>query len=399
MKKISFLIAIMIPLFFSSLLLITNASTKTEWKSYSNIATNKEWTITFNQNIAASSIANNVYIVTTTNKKIAVTTTVSGKKLKVKPTTKLTNGTSYKLVVTDKLKSTKGKVINQEIIIPFTTIKNTEATSATSNTPSSVKTFASEYDLLWKMPSANYKAFHLVGTKNSNTVGGYETRTGQTVFGIKVGSSRDTVKAKYGAPLKGISKNNTKYTQSYTDKYNQETSGTYLIDNQYVTFFYDAHKKYKVRSVTWVSAATEMSKPGFFATQSTQLRDGLENLMVELINQARVAEGLKPLQYTPKYNPVARQHSASMADSNFFGHVDLNGLRGGDRMRKGGVTYNWWGENLAYGQYSAIYAHEALMNSLGHRENILRNEFTHVFVGVDFNSKNQPYFTMNFYSL
>ena len=389
----------MIPLFFSSLLLITNASTKTEWKSYSNIATNKEWTITFNQNIAASSIANNVYIVTTTNKKIAVTTTVSGKKLKVKPTTKLTNGTSYKLVVTDKLKSTKGKVINQEIIIPFTTIKNTEATSATSNTPSSVKTFTSEYDLLWKMPSANYKAFHLVGTKNNNTVGGYETRTGQTVFGIKVGSSRDTVKAKYGAPLKGISKNNTKYTQSYTDKYNQETSGTYLIDNQYVTFFYDAHKKYKVRSVTWVSAATEMSKPGFFATQSTQLRDGLENLMVELINQARVAEGLKPLQYTPKYNPVARQHSASMADSNFFGHVDLNGLRGGDRMRKGGVTYNWWGENLAYGQYSAIYAHEALMNSLGHRENILRNEFTHVFVGVDFNSKNQPYFTMNFYSL
>ncbi|MER1958768.1 MAG: CAP-associated domain-containing protein [Solibacillus sp.] len=399
MKKISFLIAIMIPLFFSSLLLITNASTKTEWKSYSNIATNKEWTITFNQNIAASSIANNVYIVTTTNKKIAVTTTVSGKKLKVKPTTKLTNGTSYKLVVTDKLKSTKGKVINQEIIIPFTTIKNTEATSATSNTPSSVKTFASEYDLLWKMPSANYKAFHLVGTKNNNTVGGYETRTGQTVFGIKVGSSLDTVQAKYGAPLKGISKNNTKYTQSYTDKYNQETSGTYLIDNQYVTFFYDAHKKYKVRSVTWVSAATEMSKPGFFATQSTQLRDGLENLMVELINQARVAEGLKPLQYTPKYNPVARKHSSSMADSNFFGHVDLNGLRGGDRMRKGGVTYNWWGENLAYGQYSAIYAHEALMNSLGHRENILRKEFTHVFVGVDFNSKNQPYFTMNFYSL
>ena len=66
-------------------------------------------------------------------------------------------------------------------------------------------------------------------------------------------------------------------------------------------------------------------------------------------------------------------------------------------MKNGGVSFSWWGENLAYGQYSAIYAHEALMNSLGHRENILRAEFTHIFVGVDFNREEQPYFTMNFY--
>ena len=397
MKKTHFLMAIIISIVASSLLLLTNVAGATPWKSYSNIATNKEWTITFNQNLAASSLANNVYIVTTANKKIAVTATVSGKKLKVKPTAHLNYDTSYKLIVTGNLKSTMGNVMNQEIIIPFTTVKGA---AAALNTPvSAVKTFSSEYDLLWKIPSTNNKQFHLVGTKGNNTVGGYETRVGQTTFGIQVGSSRDAVKAKYGAPLKAISKNNTKYIQNYTDKYNQETSGTYLIDKQYVTFFYDAHKNYSVRSVTWVSAATEMSKSGFFATQSTQLRDGFENLMVELINQARVAEGLKSLTYTPKHNPVARKHSGSMADRNFFGHVDLDGLRGGDRMKKGGVTYNWWGENLAYGQYSAIYAHEALMNSLGHRENILRKEFTHMFVGVDFNSKNQPYFTMNFYSL
>lgn len=389
--------AIIIPIIFSTTILFTNAAGSTEWKSYSNIAIDKQWTITFNQEIASSSITNNVSIVDASNKKIAVNVTVSGKELKVKPATQLNTNTSYKLIVTNNLKSTKGKAMNQEIIIPFTTVKNVETTS--SSTVSAVNTFASEYDLLWKMPSTDYEQFHLVGTKNNQAVGGYETREGQTVFGIKVGGPRDAVKAKYGAPLKGITKNNTRYTQNYTDKYGQETSGTYLIDNQYVTFFYDAHKNYQVRSVTWVSAATEMTKLGFFATQSTQLRDGFEDLMVELMNQARVAEGLKPLTYTPNHNPVARKHSTSMADNKYFGHMDINGLRGGDRMKKGGVTYNWWGENLAYGQYSAIYAHEALMNSLGHRENILRKEFTHVFVGVDFNSKNQPYFTINFYSL
>lgn len=386
------MLAIILPIIFSSTLIFPSAAESIQWKSYSNIATNKQWTITFNQNIDKNSIQNNVYLIDTYNKKVAVTATSAGKKLSVQPTADLNYNTNYQLVVTNNLQSTKGKAMNQEIIIPFTTVQNAETTST-------VKTFSSEYDLLWKMPSSNYKQFHLVGTKSKQTVGGYETRTGQTVFGMKIGSSRDAVKAKYGAPLKSILKDNTKYNQNYKDKYDQETSGTYLIDNQYVTFFYDAHKNYTLRSVQWVSVKTEMSKSGFFAPQSTQLRDGFENLMAELINQTRVAEGLNPLTYTPKYNDVARKHSTSMADNNYFGHVDLNGLRGGDRMKKAGITFDWWGENLAYGQYSAIHAHEALMNSLGHRENILRKEFTHVFVGVDFNSKNQPYFTIKFYSL
>ena len=251
--------------------------------------------------------------------------------------------------------------------------------------------------MLWNMPSNNYKQFYLTATKNGKQVGGYETRAGTTVFGIKVGTSRDTVKAKYGEPVKHIKKNNTNYVQTYVDKYRNETSGTYLIDGNYVTFFYDAHKNNIVRSITWVSEKIEATKTGFFATPSTELRKSLENLMVELINEARVAEGLNALTYTPQLNETARKHSRSMAKNNYFGHEDLNGLRGGDRMENAGIRFSWWGENLAYGQYSAIYAHEALMNSLGHRENILRNNFTHIFVGVDFNTKGQPYFTMSFY--
>ncbi|WP_274308811.1 CAP-associated domain-containing protein [Solibacillus daqui] len=392
MKKTSFMMSIIIPIIFSTRLLGTNTTESTQWKSYSNIAINKKWTFTFKKNIDANSIANNVYLEDANNKRIAIITTIFGRELTVQPATELNYSASYKIVVTNNLKSTNGNAMNQEIIIPFTTVKKAASDSA-------VKTFASEYDLQWNMPSSDYKQFHLIGTKNGATVGGYETRANQTVFEIKVGDTRDSVKAKYGDPLTSISKNNTKYTQNYKAKYGQETSGTYFIDNQYVTFFYDAHKNNVIRSVSWISAATEMSKLGFFATQSQELRDGFENLMIELINQARVAEGLKPLTYIPTYNSVARKHSTSMADNNYFSHSDLNGLRGGDRMKQGGITFDWWGENLAYCQYSAIHAHEALMNSLGHRENILRKEFTHVFVGVDFNSKNQPYFTINFYSL
>ena len=57
------------------------------------------------------------------------------------------------------------------------------------------------------------------------------------------------------------------------------------------------------------------------------------------------------------------------------------------------------GENLAYGQQNSIFAHEGLMNSLGHRKNILNTNFSTLGVGVDFNEKRQPYWTEKLYGL
>lgn len=379
---------IIIPVIFGASILMASADSIKKWEKFTNIAVDKEWTITFNRPIDTASILSNVYILDGTNK-LTVTTTVSSNKLAITPRTDLEGDSSYMLVVTNNVRDTRGKAMNQKIEIPFTTKAATTIH----------KTFTSEYDMLWNMPTSDYEQFHLIGLKNDEQTGGYETRTGKEVFGIKIGASHDTVKVKYGTPIKYISKNHTNYTQNYVDKYDHETSGTYLIDNQYVTFFYDAHKNNTVRSVSWVSAQTEITKTGFFATPSTALRNNFESLMVELINQARVAEGLNAFIYMPQYNDIARKHSTSMAQNNYFGHEDLNGLRGGERMRLGGLSFSWWGENLAYGQYSAIYAHEALMNSLGHRENILRESFTHIFIGVDFNSNGQPYFSVNFYTL
>jgi uncharacterized protein YkwD len=66
-------------------------------------------------------------------------------------------------------------------------------------------------------------------------------------------------------------------------------------------------------------------------------------------------------------------------------------------MQNDGIVYTFAGENLAAGQFSSIFAHEGLMNSLGHRENILRPEFTFLGVGVAFNSESRPYYTEDFY--
>ena len=85
-----------------------------------------------------------------------------------------------------------------------------------------------------------------------------------------------------------------------------------------------------------------------------------------------------------------------MAVNNYFSHTGLDGRSPFERMEQDGITFRIAGENLAAGQPSSIFAHQGLMNSLGHRENILKNEFNHLAVGVAFNDDAQPFYTEKF---
>ncbi|MBP1633163.1 MAG: rane protein, partial [Acidobacteria bacterium] len=53
----------------------------------------------------------------------------------------------------------------------------------------------------------------------------------------------------------------------------------------------------------------------------------------------------------------------------------------GDRLEAAGLTYSLAGENLALAA-TITQAHDGLMGSPGHRENILRPEFRRVGVAV-----------------
>lgn len=81
--------------------------------------------------------------------------------------------------------------------------------------------------------------------------------------------------------------------------------------------------------------------------------------------------------------------------NNYFSHTNLNGQSPFDRMTEDNFAYRMEGENLATGQTSSIFVHEGLMNSLGHRKNILQTDFI-IGVGVAFNKDSRPYFTENF---
>jgi uncharacterized protein YkwD/uncharacterized membrane protein required for colicin V production len=106
-----------------------------------------------------------------------------------------------------------------------------------------------------------------------------------------------------------------------------------------------------------------------------------ERQMFDLVNEERTAVGLRALTWDDRLLPVARQHSEEMLKLKYFAHQSPVNGSPFDRLKAAGITYTRAGENLAYAQ-SVTIAHRGLMQSEGHRENILRPEFTRMAIGV-----------------
>lgn len=106
-----------------------------------------------------------------------------------------------------------------------------------------------------------------------------------------------------------------------------------------------------------------------------------EEQMLALVNEERVNVGLPPLTLDQRLVPIARQHSEEMFRLRYFAHQSPVNGSPFDRIEAAGIRYSRAGENLAYAQSVAV-AHRGLMSSQGHRENILRPEFTRIGIGV-----------------
>lgn len=107
----------------------------------------------------------------------------------------------------------------------------------------------------------------------------------------------------------------------------------------------------------------------------------LEWQMLDLVNQERAKAGVGPLQMDSKLVEIARLKSQDMIDKNYFAHTSPTYGDPFQMMRSFGVTYTTAGENLA-GNPSLTGGHTSLMNSPGHRANILNSDFTHIGIGV-----------------
>ncbi|WP_342514166.1 CAP-associated domain-containing protein [Sporosarcina sp. FSL K6-1522] len=250
-----------------------------------------------------------------------------------------------------------------------------------------------EYGSDWLTYHNNYQNFVMVSFDDKRTVNAIYTNDKliASTAGIAYGSPKAAVREALGEPIKEIRKGLNIYIL-------QESEGFDVFESadSYTYVFYDVHQNHTVTAVQLISNTLEQQKTGIYAGGNAQLRDGFEQQLFDLTNAARVRHGLSALQWEDNVAGTARNHSIDMADNDYFNHDNPQGQSPFDRMDNDGVTYRSAGENLAYGQSSSIFAHEGLMNSIGHRENILLDIYSHLGTGVAFNEKSQPYYTENF---
>lgn len=103
--------------------------------------------------------------------------------------------------------------------------------------------------------------------------------------------------------------------------------------------------------------------------------------MMNLINRERTDRGLRALRFDEKLRYVGRIHSADMFKNGYFSHYSPEGKTVADRALDANIDYLVVGENLAYAPNLEL-AHKGLMNSEGHRANILSADYGRIGVGV-----------------
>lgn len=116
----------------------------------------------------------------------------------------------------------------------------------------------------------------------------------------------------------------------------------------------------------------------------------LELAVHNRINQERVGQGLKTLEYDTLLADVAALHSTDMAQQNYFAHEDKKGCDSSCRVTAAEYKWRMVGENLFFlkrephfsvdGASAVVVA--GWMGSPGHRKNLFEDDFTHEGIGV-----------------
>lgn len=124
--------------------------------------------------------------------------------------------------------------------------------------------------------------------------------------------------------------------------------------------------------------------------------NALARRMVELVNADRAAAGLTPVEWDPVAAAAGQQHAEEMADLGYMSHWNIDGYGPEHRYSFAGgrdysqenvyrLVHRWadgTGAPIEDWEKVIADAEASLMNSPGHRANILAPEHTHLGVGI-----------------
>lgn len=136
--------------------------------------------------------------------------------------------------------------------------------------------------------------------------------------------------------------------------------------------------KQKIRKIALVAFLFIFTIDISFA-YATQITPGK---MVELTNGSRSEAGLGTLDVDERLEEAAKMKANDMLINQYFEHTSPEGVTPWFWFEKAGYEYVYAAENLAIDFVTAEGAHKALMESTGHRENILGQNYKEIGIAV-----------------
>lgn len=169
-------------------------------------------------------------------------------------------------------------------------------------------------------------------------------------------------------------KSGSNFTMTYTPK----------ITGRYILEINDIEGRAVLNHPVYIGSMPLL--PDYFDLYTRQYFTGTLNLsdaraeLLKLINEIRNNGGLDSVVIDNNLNELAQAHSDNMKATNFNGHYDNENQTPEDRRIAQGIP-NPVGENVVH-DTSIRFAHEALMRSPGHREQVIDPKYTKVGLGI-----------------
>jgi len=108
----------------------------------------------------------------------------------------------------------------------------------------------------------------------------------------------------------------------------------------------------------------------------------LPGVLADLTNESRAALGIAPVARDALLDVAAQAAAEDMAAKGYFAHVSPDGRDPWYWLNQVGYQYRYAGQNLAVNFTDSVNVETAWMESLTHRANIVKREYTRVGFGT-----------------
>lgn len=163
------------------------------------------------------------------------------------------------------------------------------------------------------------------------------------------------------------------WAQLYFDRFTEELVGVRYMNNEVLI---------KQRPYQLVYSGELIEPPHLSEDELKLVNQGNEQQILDLTNIIRDHHHVSAVLWDQPTADVAYGHSKDMKENEYFSHDSPTFGSLGDRLQRQDVPFQLAGENIAAKHTDGIAAVHGWLNSEGHRENLLNDEFTSLGVGV-----------------